>query len=121
MSNNSSSAGLFGCLFPSFGMVGMLFLVLKLAQIGLPTDWSWWFVLLPFYILPLGFLIFIICLFGGVWFLDRLQSIARWNRNRKQAARVKKNDAEIEARVAKNDAFLRGAEAELKRRGHHNG
>ena len=61
MSNNgSSAAGLFGCLFPSFFIVGLIVLTLKLAQVGLPATWSWWFVLLPWYIMPLGFVIFLI-------------------------------------------------------------
>ncbi len=122
MSNNgSSAAGLFGCLFPSFFIVGLIVLTLKLAQVGLPATWSWWFVLLPWYIMPLGFVIFLIVIFGGAWILDQLQAIARWYRRRKHAALVKKNDAEIAARVAKNDAFFKAADEELKRRGHHNG
>jgi len=117
MSDKVSAAPLLGCGIPSLGLIGLLFLTLKLAQIGLPADWPWSLVLLPFYILPLGFLIFIICLFGGAWFLDRLQAIERWHRRRKQRARVKKNDAEVAARVKENDAFYKGAKAELKRRG----
>ena len=77
--------------------------------------------MLPWYIMPLGFVIFLIVIFGGAWILDQLQAIARWYRRRKHAALVKKNDAEIAARVAKNDAFFKAADEELKRRGHHNG
>ena len=119
MSNNSSSAaGLFGCLFPSFFLVGLIVLTLKLAQVGLPATWSWWFVLLPWYIVPLGFVIFLIVIFGGAFILDQFQAIARWHRRRKQRARVKKNDAEIAARAEENDAFFkRTEEADRKRRG----
>jgi len=121
MSNSSSAAGLFGCMFPSVFLVALIVLTLKLAEIGLPATWSWWFVLLPWYIIPAGFVIFVILIFGGAWILDQLQVIARWHHRRKQAARVKKNDAEIEARASKNDAFFKAADEELKRRGHHNG
>ena len=42
--------------FPLFTVLGIIFIVLKLTD---NIDWSWWFVLLPFYI---GFAI----LFGGL-------------------------------------------------------
>ncbi len=104
MSNNgSSAAGIFGCLFPSVFIVALIVLTLKLAEIGLPATWSWWFVLLPWYIIPLGFVIFVIFIFGGAWILDRIQAIERGIRRRKQRARVKKNDAEIAARVKENE------------------
>ncbi len=118
MSNNSSSAaGLFGCLFPSFFIVGLIVLTLKLAQVGLPATWSWWFVLLPWYIIPAGFVLAVILIFGGAWIIDQLQVLERWYRRRKQAARVKKNDAEVAARAEENDAFFKRADAEFKRRG----
>lgn len=118
MTQRASSAGLFGCLFPSFGMLGMLFLVLKLAQIGLPATWSWWFVLLPFYIIPVGFGIFIIALFFGAWALDQFQKVGTWWRYRARRAGIKKNDAEIAARVKKSAERLSAAEKQLKEEGY---
>lgn len=126
MRNSNSGSGILGCCFILLCMIGMLFLVLKLAQIGLPAIWSWWFVLMPFYIIPVGFVIFLIVIFGGAWILDQLGSIARWHRRRKQRARVKKNDAEIAARAEENDAFFKRTEAADRQRrgifkGPHNG
>ena len=45
MSNTSSSAsGGVGCL----SLLGIAFIVMKLAEIGAVADWSWWWVLSPF-------------------------------------------------------------------------
>ena len=41
MSNKSNSSGI-GIL----GLLGIAFIVLKLTKV---IDWSWWYVLLPFY------------------------------------------------------------------------
>jgi hypothetical protein len=35
--------------FPLFGILGLIFVTLKLAEIGAVASWSWWLVLLPFY------------------------------------------------------------------------
>ena len=35
--------------FPIFGILGLIFITLKLAGIGTVAAWSWWIVLLPFY------------------------------------------------------------------------
>lgn len=43
--------------FPLFGILGLIFVTLKLAQIGVVANWSWWLVLLPFY----GPLAFVLC------------------------------------------------------------
>lgn len=32
------------------GVLGIVFVVLKLAEVGVVANWSWWLVLLPFYI-----------------------------------------------------------------------
>lgn len=36
--------------FPILGILGLIFVTLKLAGIGVVAAWSWWLVLLPFYI-----------------------------------------------------------------------
>lgn len=118
MRNSSSGSGILGCLFMLLCMVGMLFLVLKLAQIGLPAIWSWWFVLMPFYIIPVGFVLFLIAIFGGAWILDQFGKFATWWRYRERRARIKKNDAEIAARVKKNEILLNAAEKRLREEGY---
>ena len=50
MSENSSSSGGIGF----FGLLGILFIGLKLTDI---IDWSWWLVLLPIYCSALFFAI----------------------------------------------------------------
>lgn len=35
--------------FPIFGILGLIFVTLKLAEIGAVATWSWWLVTLPFY------------------------------------------------------------------------
>ena len=35
--------------FPIFGILGLIFVTLKLAGIGTVATWSWWLVTLPFY------------------------------------------------------------------------
>ena len=44
MSSKSSAVG-----FPIFGILGLIFVTLKLAEIGVVATWSWWLVTLPFY------------------------------------------------------------------------
>ena len=46
--------------FPIFGLLGVLFVGLKLAGVGTVSSWSWWLVLLPFY----GPLAFVLGLLG---------------------------------------------------------
>lgn len=36
--------------FTILGILGLIFVTLKLAGIGVVAAWSWWLVLLPFYI-----------------------------------------------------------------------
>lgn len=52
MSKSSSSSGI-----GFFGLLGVLFIALKLTEIGVVATWSWWLVLLPLYIVPLVFLV----------------------------------------------------------------
>jgi hypothetical protein len=40
--------------FPILGILGLIFVTLKLAGIGSVATWSWWWVLSPFWI-PLAF------------------------------------------------------------------
>ena len=45
MSSKSKTAS-----FPLFGILGLIFVTLKLAEIGVVATWSWWWVLSPFWI-----------------------------------------------------------------------
>ncbi len=62
----------------------LIFLVLKLAEIGAVADWSWWAVLSPWYILPLVFFILWVCLVGTAAALtiaaNMVGSFGRWLR-----------------------------------------
>ena len=44
MANQSASVS-----FPLFGILGVVFVALKLAEVGAVAGWSWWWVLAPFW------------------------------------------------------------------------
>lgn len=55
----------------------LVFLVLKLAEIGTVATWSWWWVTSPLWI-PIGLVLaFVIIIFGGALLLDLLSGIKR--------------------------------------------
>tara|TARA_R110000824_G_C14965656_1_gene652526 strand:+ start:179 stop:409 length:231 start_codon:yes stop_codon:yes gene_type:complete len=41
-----------GIRLPYFGLIFLIFLTLKLAEIGVVATWSWWWVTCPLWILP---------------------------------------------------------------------
>ena len=49
--------------FPILGILGLLFIGLKLAEIGVVATWSWWWVLSPFWI-PLAIVLGIFAVAG---------------------------------------------------------
>lgn len=54
--------------FPIFGVLGLIFVTLKLAGIGTVASWSWWLVTLPFYgpiVVALG-LVLVAAIFAGI-------------------------------------------------------
>jgi len=54
--------------FPIFGILGLIFVTLKLAAIGTVASWSWWLVTLPFYgpvVVALG-LVLVAAIFAGI-------------------------------------------------------
>lgn len=76
MSSQASSGGvsLTGCLF-------LIFLTLKLAEVGAVAHWSWWWVTSPLWLplavaLPIVFLILIV------------KTIAEWARDRARIRRM---------------------------------
>ena len=53
--------------FPILGVLGLIFVTLKLAEIGVVATWSWWAVLSPFWIplaIALGILVVAGIIFG---------------------------------------------------------
>jgi hypothetical protein len=44
MSSNKTAS------FPILGILGLIFVTLKLTEIGVVATWSWWWVLSPFWI-----------------------------------------------------------------------
>lgn len=44
MTNRSASVS-----FPLFGILGIVFVALKLGEVGAVAEWSWWWVLAPFW------------------------------------------------------------------------
>jgi len=58
--NNSSAKTV---SFPILGILGLIFVTLKLAEIGVVATWSWWWVLSPFWI-PLAIVLGIFALVG---------------------------------------------------------
>ena len=48
--------------FPILGILGLIFVTLKLTEIGVVATWSWWWVLSPFWV-PLAI---VLCIFAVV-------------------------------------------------------
>lgn len=46
--------------FPIVTILGLIFIVLKLTHL---INWSWWYVLIPFYAIPVIFIVFILFAF----------------------------------------------------------
>lgn len=49
--------------FPILGILGLIFVTLKLAEIGTVATWSWWAVLSPFWV-PLAIVLGIFAVVG---------------------------------------------------------
>lgn len=49
--------------FPILGILGLIFVTLKLAEIGVVATWSWWAVLSPFWV-PLAIVLAIFAVVG---------------------------------------------------------
>lgn len=57
--------------FPILGILGLIFVTLKLAEIGVVATWSWWWVLSPFWI-PLAIVLGIFAVVGVVMVVAKL-------------------------------------------------
>lgn len=76
MDNNSSSGvGLFGLVF-------IVFLVLKLAEVGAVADWSWWWVTAPLWGPALLALLLVVV--GGLGWALAASGIWLWDRARRR-------------------------------------
>ncbi len=64
MSKSSSSSGGVGLCT----LVFIVFLVLKLAEIGKVAAWSWWWVTAPLWI-PTGLVLGLLIIFGILWLI----------------------------------------------------
>jgi phosphoglycerol transferase MdoB-like AlkP superfamily enzyme len=72
MSNSNSG----GSTFPLFGLLGIVFIVLKLTEV---IDWSWWWVLAPFWG-PLAALIVLAIITFGLALLVKRSAKKRFAR-----------------------------------------
>jgi hypothetical protein len=78
------------------GLLGVIFVVAKVFEIGPVALWSWWVVLLPFYIglaIVLGVLLFGAITAGGVLGTIHLIEKYQANKRRKELAKQKTWDA----------------------------
>ena len=55
--------------FSWLGPLGIIFVLCKIFEVGVVATWSWWIVLLPFYLV---LLIVVAILFGGMAFAGSL-------------------------------------------------
>lgn len=72
------------------GVVFLIFLTLKLAQVGEVADWSWWWVTAPLW-LPLSALI------GVVLLVIVLVTPIAWFVERRRVGRARKHNAKVRA------------------------
>ena len=59
MSSNKTAS------FPVLAILGLIFITLKLGEIGVVATWSWWWVLSPFWI-PLAIILVIMLIAGTI-------------------------------------------------------
>ena len=57
--------------FPILGILGLIFVTLKLAEIGVVATWSWWWVLSPFWI-PLAIVFAVLGIAGMIFGVAKL-------------------------------------------------
>jgi len=75
MSSNASDGGIGIC-----GVLALIFITLKLAEVGTVAQWSWWWVLSPLWIpaaivLPIAGLAIVIAVIGE--YLERRRNLRR--------------------------------------------
>lgn len=87
------------------GLLGIIFVICKILEIGVIATWSWWLVLLPFYLaiaIVLGILFGTMALAGlallGAWVIDEC---ARAKRRSDYLKRKQKEEAERQEQLKK--------------------
>lgn len=68
------------------GLLGVLFVGLKLTHF---IDWSWWWVLAPFWVWPAAFVGLVVVIGIGLSFVAVLESIQERRRNAQLRARFR--------------------------------
>lgn len=67
---------------PLLGLLGVIFITLKLALVGTVAQWSWWWVLAPFWIVPALLCVGLTGLGGVMVSLLLIGKLERWWRPR---------------------------------------
>ena len=73
--------------FPILGILGLIFVTMKLAGFGAVASWSWWWVLAPFwgpFAVVAGFLAIGALLFGVGKLID--VALRKWDKRKKARA-----------------------------------
>ena len=65
MSSNKTAS------FPILGILGLIFVTLKLTEIGVVATWSWWWVLSPFWI-PFAVALVMLGIVGVAYLLSKI-------------------------------------------------
>lgn len=87
------------------GLLGIIFVMCKILEIGVIATWSWWLVLLPFY-LVIAVLFAVMCggaalaglLLGVAWVADE---VARRKRRKAYLAREAERQANLKDKLNK--------------------
>ena len=53
---------------PLLGILGIVFITLKLSEVGVVATWSWWLVLLPFWLIP-AIVLCVVAVIGVVYLM----------------------------------------------------
>lgn len=86
-SSNSSSGGV-----GLAGLVFVVFLTLKLAEVGVVATWSWWWVCSPLWI-PLALVLALVALlFVGLGIRACVRVIAEWRTRSSRLAKMMQED-----------------------------
>lgn len=79
--------------FPILGLLGLLFVGLKLGEVGVVAGWSWWWVTCPFWG-PLAFVAAIMVLFlAACVFVGVIGGLAKYSAKKKRERRRRRESA----------------------------
>jgi len=75
--------------FSWLGLLGIIFVMCKIFEYGPIADWSWWLVLLPFYVgLAIIFGILAVMAIGGLIFVGAVLLFDKWERYQRSKGRL---------------------------------